>query len=152
MLVTLSYAARINFELGLVDEARQFADELVDVSTTGSFEPGQLWEVIDAVWVAQELGCARSLRELLAAANSEDPWRQAAEAVLDGDFERAVEIFAQMGHTDEASARLRAAERLLGQGRHDEAKVHLEKALVFYQSVGATRYIKESEKLLSATS
>jgi class 3 adenylate cyclase/tetratricopeptide (TPR) repeat protein len=150
MLVTLSYAARLNFELGLVDEARHFADELVDVSTR-SFEPGQLWEVIDAVWVADELGFAGALRELLATADREDPWLHAAEAVLDDDFERAAEIFEQMGHTDEAHARLRAAERLLAEGRRDEADVHVDKALAFFRSVGAKRYIREGERLLAST-
>ncbi len=47
--------------------------------------------------------------------------------------------------------RLRAAERLVADGRRAEADVQLQKALAFYRSVGATRYIREGEALLAAT-
>lgn len=43
------------------------------------------------------------------------------------------------------------AERLLAVGRRAEADVQLRKALAFYRSVGATRYIREGEALLAAT-
>jgi tetratricopeptide (TPR) repeat protein len=151
MLLTLSNAALLNSELGFVDEARRFADEFVDLLTTGSFEPGQLWEVIEIAWVADELGCVRALREALATANPDDPWRHAAVAVLDRDFELAAEIFEQMGYTDEAYARLKAAQKLLAEGRRTEADGQLEKALAFFRSVGATRYIREGEALLAAS-
>ena len=36
-------------------------------------------------------------------------------------------------------------------GRRAEADVQLQKALAFYRSVGATRYIREGEALLAAT-
>jgi hypothetical protein len=49
---------------------------------------------------------------------------------------------------DEALARLRAAELL---GRGSEADVQLQKALAFWRSVGATRYIREGETLLAAS-
>jgi class 3 adenylate cyclase/tetratricopeptide (TPR) repeat protein len=151
VLLTLSNAAFLNSELGLVDEARQAAVELVGLLRTGTFEPGQLWEVIDATWVAGKLGISSGLRDALAVANPQDPWRQAAEAVVDGDFERAANVFAAMGHTDEAYARLKAAEKSVGSRRRGEADVQLEQALSFYRSVGATRYIREGEALLAAT-
>ena len=47
--------------------------------------------------------------------------------------------------------RLRAAESLVAQGRRAEADVQLQKALAFYRSVGATRFIREGEALLAAT-
>ena len=47
--------------------------------------------------------------------------------------------------------RLRAAELLVADGRRAEADVQLQKALAFYRSVGATRYIREGEALLAAT-
>jgi len=49
----------------------------------------------------------------------------------------------------EAYARLRAAEQLVAEGRQAEADAQLEKALAFFRSVGATRYIREAEALLA---
>jgi hypothetical protein len=46
-------------------------------------------------------------------------------------------------------ARLRAAETLSADGRRAEAAVQLERALVFYRSVGATQYISEGEAVLA---
>jgi hypothetical protein len=37
------------------------------------------------------------------------------------------------------------------QNRRTEANIQLERALVFYRSVGAIRYVRESEELLAAT-
>jgi hypothetical protein len=150
MLMTLSNAALVNSELGFGDEARRFAGEFVDLLARGVFEPGQLWEVIEIAWVADELGCRGALREALASANPDDPWRHAAEAVLDRDFELTAEVFEQMGYTDEAYARLKAAEKLVAEGRRTAADVQLERALAFFRSVGATRYIHEGEALPAA--
>jgi hypothetical protein len=47
--------------------------------------------------------------------------------------------------------RLLAGRMLADSGRHAEADVELEKALAFFRSVGAPRYIRETESLLSAT-
>jgi hypothetical protein len=43
---------------------------------------------------------------------------------------------------------LAAGERLISEGRHAEAEDQLERALVFFRSVGATRYIAQAEALL----
>jgi len=51
----------------------------------------------------------------------------------------------------EALARLRAAERLVRDGRRAEADEQLQRALAFYRSVGATRYVREGEALLAAS-
>lgn len=51
----------------------------------------------------------------------------------------------------EADLRLRAAERLVAAGRRPEADVQLAKALAFYRSVRATRYVRKCEALLAAT-
>ena len=50
----------------------------------------------------------------------------------------------------EAYTRLRAAETLIADNRRTEADEQLEKALAFFRSVGATRYVREAEALLSA--
>jgi len=81
------------------------------------------------------------------------PWIDAAVAFVDGELNRAAEIYAKIGtRPDEAYARLRAAEQLVVEGRRAEADEHLQKALTFYRSVGATRYIQEGEALFAAAS
>jgi hypothetical protein len=51
-----------------------------------------------------------------------------------------------------AEAHLVAAEKLIVAGRRTEADTHLQKALDFYRSVQATRYVREGEALLAAAS
>ena len=52
---------------------------------------------------------------------------------------------------NEADARLRAAEQHAAAGRRAEASAELDRALAFYRSVGATRYIRQGEALLAAS-
>ena len=62
-------------------------------------------------------------------------------------------MFAKMGLKDiEAAARVRAAEALLGRKQPDGAAAQVDQALVFFRSVGATRYIREAEQLRAAIS
>jgi class 3 adenylate cyclase/tetratricopeptide (TPR) repeat protein len=78
------------------------------------------------------------------------PWYRVAESVIHDDFLGAAEIYAGAGDvTGEAYARLRAAGQLVGEGRRSEADQQLQRALAFYRSVGATRYIREGEHLLA---
>ena len=53
--------------------------------------------------------------------------------------------------TQEAYARLAAARRLVDAGRRAEADMQLGRALAFYRSVSARRYILEGEGLLAAS-
>jgi thioredoxin-like negative regulator of GroEL len=85
------------------------------------------------------------------ASHPESPWTEAARAYLDHDFAGAAEILARTGaKPDEAEARLRAAERLVAEGRRSEADEELARALDFYRSVGATRYLREGNALRAA--
>ncbi len=64
----------------------------------------------------------------------------------------AADALAELGKaSDEAYLRLRAGERLLGEGRVEEAVEQLERALAFYRGVRATRFIAEAESLLAST-
>ena len=49
---------------------------------------------------------------------------------------------------DEALCRLRAGEQVAGEGWRSEADEQFERALAFYRSVGATRYIRKGDTLL----
>ena len=83
-----------------------------------------------------------------------DPtWAEAAELYFAGEFVQAADRYEAIGSlTDEAEARLRAARHLIESGRRDEGAAQLEQALSFYRSVEATRFVREGEALLAATS
>jgi tetratricopeptide (TPR) repeat protein len=79
-------------------------------------------------------------------------WFEVVRAYVAGDFAAAAEILVQTGSKpEEAEARLRAAERLVAEGRRAEADEQLRQAIDFYRSVRATRYIREGEALLAAS-
>ena len=95
---------------------------------------------IDLAWALTDLGRGGEFE------------RRAADSPLDSlalrrardrgrAFEAAADVLAEMGDVaDEAYARLRS-------GNDDQVR----RALAFYRSVGATRYIEEGEALLAAT-
>jgi class 3 adenylate cyclase/tetratricopeptide (TPR) repeat protein len=102
--------------------------------------------------VMRDLGRADEFLELVQGATAPLPWTTAARAVAEADWVRASEVFAEMGSKpDEAYTRLRAAEQLVSEACRAEADEQLQKALAFWRSVGATRYVREGEALLAAT-
>jgi hypothetical protein len=79
-------------------------------------------------------------------------WLSATSALLDGAFTTAAQLMEEMGLPPyEALARLRAAESLVAAGSRAQADAQLANALVFWRSVGAKRYIRRAEDLLSRT-
>jgi len=69
------------------------------------------------------------------------PWAEVALAIGKGGFHEAAEIFEPTGNVaEEAHCRLRSG-----------TDADVRKALDFYRSVGATRYIREGEALLAAS-
>jgi hypothetical protein len=82
----------------------------------------------------------------------EVPWVSAARSFAAGDLRAAADVCSAMGAvTEEARDRLWLAEALIDQNRRAEADVELQRALAFYRSVGATRYIREAEGLRAAS-
>ena len=66
-------------------------------------------------------------------------WLDAAKAFTTGDYVGAANLYAQIGsRPDEADARLRS-----------RVESEVRRALEFYRSVGATRYIREAEAELA---
>ena len=101
-------------------------------------------------WTLTALGRGQDLIALMPA--GEGDWARAARSYVGGDFRGAADACAAMGAlTEEARDRLRLAEELAAQGRRSEADIELQRALAFYRSVGATRYIREAEALLAAS-
>jgi class 3 adenylate cyclase len=88
-----------------------------------------------------ELGRGEELSAVVALSPRPSLWLEAANAFVAGDYVRAADLCAEIGSLpDEADARLRS-------GREDQVR----RALDFYRSVGASRYIREGEALLAAS-
>lgn len=88
-----------------------------------------------------ELGRSEELSPVVVLSPRSSAWLEAANAFAAGDYVRAADLYAGIGSLpDEADARLRS-------GREDQVR----RALDFYRSVGATRYIREGEALLAAS-
>ncbi|CAN5165693.1 hypothetical protein BH20ACT13_BH20ACT13_05930 [soil metagenome] len=143
----LAVQIRVDLALGRLAEARRTARELLSLlaSTTTAFG------IMTLALHADTLGVVEELPAVLARL-PERPWTRAAAAIVDGDLVRAADIVGESAwRVDEAELRLRAAEVLVKAGRRREADVQLQKALAFFRSVSATRYIREGERLLAAT-
>jgi tetratricopeptide (TPR) repeat protein len=146
VLPALGVLLRLESELARLENAAALAAELLRQPAAHSDHPPAL----ELAWTAERLQIADAVREWLEGIAYGSAWTDAALAILDGEPERAAELCVQIGSLpDEARARLRAAERLVADGRRPEADVQLDKALAFYRSVGATRYIREGEALLA---
>ncbi|MDQ3382044.1 MAG: AAA family ATPase [Actinomycetota bacterium] len=137
----------VDLALGRIENARGLAGELVSVLKGSATSFG----VMTLALAAGELGVRDELPAILAT-RADRAWVRTAAAVLEGDYELAADIAGEHAwRVDEAELRLRAAEVLAEAGRRPEADVQLQKALAFFRSVGATRYIREGERLLAAT-
>ena len=111
--------------------------------------PHELFEVAAAL---DALGLPLDPLAAIAAGHPERVWHRAAEALARGAILDAAEILASAGaETYAAHFRLRGAQALVAADRTDEAGVQRERALEFYRSVRATRYLRESEADLKAT-
>jgi hypothetical protein len=146
----LACHARTAIAAGREQDAEPLVDELLERWEGPLHLPPWAW-VVDLAWAARALG--RERRFLEASAHTQTTrWLEAATAIASGDLLDTARVFGEMGDvSDEAHARLRAAEVLAAAGRRVEADDQLEKALIFYRSVGATRYIGEGKALLAAS-
>ncbi|MDX6503266.1 MAG: hypothetical protein QOE29_391 [Gaiellaceae bacterium] len=146
LLPALARLAHVYCELGEREAAAPLVDEYLALFVAGGRFGHALSSVHLISWSMADLGRGD---ELLALPDWQpSPWVDAGLAFAAGDPRRAAEICAQMGTvTDEAYARLAAAKSLLEQGRRAEGLEELDRAVAFYRSVGATRYVREGESL-----
>jgi tetratricopeptide (TPR) repeat protein len=148
----LAFAA---FAFASVDrdrDAEPLVDELLALDVAGLRQVPAASPVFDLVWVVSALGRSAELLHGLEHTNVPSPWTEAAAEIARGEYDRAADIYSEMGMVpNEAYTRLRAAEHLVREGRRAEADEQLTRALAFYRSVRATRYIREGEALLAAS-
>jgi class 3 adenylate cyclase/tetratricopeptide (TPR) repeat protein len=149
ILPALAIRLHIERENEQADAVAEAADELLAYTPRHAARP----PAIDLAWAADQLQNSARVRTWTQSIAYRSLWSEAALAILDGELERAADLFSRIGALpDEAYSRLRAAERHAAAGRRAEADEQLHRALVFWRSVGATRYIREGEALLAAAS
>jgi thioredoxin-like negative regulator of GroEL len=137
-------------ELDRSAEATKLLDELL--GHWGDSRPASPGAILAAAWAGRALGRSEEIGALVARFERPTRWMAAAAHVSAGELREAADVCASMPSLpDEAYARLRAAEPLVAEGRRAEADEQLGRALAFYRSVGATRYVVEGEALLAAT-
>jgi class 3 adenylate cyclase/tetratricopeptide (TPR) repeat protein len=137
LLPGLSARLHVEFELGHPDHAAALAAELLG----GPAAVTEIPPAVELAWTAKPLQTEDAVREWIKAIVVRSTWNEAALAILDGELERAAELFVQIGsRPDEARARLCAGD-----------PENVGKALAFYRSVGATRYVRQGEALLVAS-
>jgi class 3 adenylate cyclase/tetratricopeptide (TPR) repeat protein len=148
----LAAHARALLSAGRTDEAEARAGELFTIlADEGAIATDPDWSR-DLAVVLQALGRGAALVELLDRPRTPTLWLQAAAAVAAGDYDRAADLYAQIGsQPDEAFARLNAAKQLLTAGHRAEASGPLERALAFYRQVNANGYLREVEALRAAS-
>jgi class 3 adenylate cyclase/tetratricopeptide (TPR) repeat protein len=140
----LGTAALIYAELELPEPAREFLAEI---------EPGAHIAAVPApAFAAVRLGVAEEWRRRAASGRRSTRWDEAADAVVDERWQDAASLYDEIGARPYAAlAALRAAGACVAAGDRPTADRLLAQALAFYRSVGATRYVREGERLLAAT-
>ena len=140
----LATGAFVHAELGEHDAARALVAEL---------EPAPIVATYPAVFfAATSVGAAAELRERVRPFVRATRWDRAADAVLDERWVDAADAYEEIGAVPFAAfAALRATQSLVAQGRRAEADQELRRALAFFRSVGAARYVREGESLLAAS-
>ena len=148
----LALRARLHAELGETKDAARVTDELLDVwkETRSSYVESWVLDLWFAGWSAgEEARVAMAMAESRVTA----PWLDVVNAFVERDFDKAAAQLESMAAISAAAtARLWAGEWLVEEGRHAEAAVQLERALPFWRSVGAWRYLRRCESLLAAAS
>ena len=127
-------AARIFYELGNVDDARSAFTTAVSASDR-TFSH----DAVTITLLAGSLGLADRFEELLARLG-DGPWVEIAKLVVGGELAEAARRLDEAGDLGlAAQVRLRSQE-----------DAELEKAVSFFASVGATRYLTRAEAQLAA--
>jgi DNA-binding SARP family transcriptional activator len=142
----IAFNAQVAAELGRSEEAVRLLDELLHAQGPEPFPS----YVVPLSLTA--LACGR-VDDVLAHLEKlgPSPWRNAAAAMLHGEYVEAAELFARIGVlTEEAKARLLAAEAFAAAaGRSKPVETQLERCVPFFESVGASAYVRRGEKLRS---
>jgi class 3 adenylate cyclase/tetratricopeptide (TPR) repeat protein len=143
----LALAARACVAAERVDEGVVRAEELLERWAASGYTTPSFW-VSDLGFALAAVGRGAAVVSAAGEAPARTRWLDAAEAVAAGEFERAAELYAQIGsRPDEALAHLRAAQQLRVAGGRQRVQDHLAAARAFHSAVGAQLHLREAERL-----
>ncbi len=149
LLPILALRAHVCLELGEPESAGLLLDELIGAMRERMGLRSFYWWHFAVA--ALELGLTEQFLAVAATAPG-TPWVEAGRAVVEGDFARAAAVYGRIGaRSQEAAARLRAAEQQFDAGAQAAGEAELELALVFWRSVGASGYLGDAETLAAAS-
>jgi predicted ATPase/class 3 adenylate cyclase len=144
----LSQATRLYWLWGDRARARALAQELVVEWSTEEL----LIAAVAVAPFAHGLGIAEELEAGLRRWGRVSRWIDAALALVEARFAEAGDLLETIpSRPEEAQARYFAAGALRRAGRDAEADEQLRRALAFWRSVGARRFVREGEGLLAAS-
>ena len=140
---TLAWRARLLAVAGEDAQSGGLVDELIALAAEGEYNATH-WSTL-AAFALDDLGRSAEAVAMLERLTTPTHWLTAALTYARGDRARAADMLGEMGdHTDEAYARLRAAET--GGGIEQASR-----ALEFYRGVGASAFVRRAEALLPAS-
>ena len=149
----LSFGALASLEAGNRVDAERLADELLADETVNRPIPHHIAPLFDLAWVLADLDRSEELAAKLEQATVRTLYVEAAESLAHGDYERAADMYGNMGaRPNEAYTRLRAGAALMHAGRSVDAQSHVSAALEFWRGVGAARYMRQAEAVASSFS
>lgn len=149
LYAVLGLSVYILADAGRPDDGRDRLNELTAAPATEA--AGLLSDACPLIALAaQTVGRSAELRSWLGSVVA-TPWISAARSILDDDFLGALATLEATGAIyTQSLIRLHAAQRLASDGRRSEAEEILQPALTFFQTVGATRYLRAADALLAA--
>jgi class 3 adenylate cyclase/tetratricopeptide (TPR) repeat protein len=152
LALSLAFRARVALVLGERDAALAIGNELAALAPEALDEAQMSVEILELFAGLHDLGRPLDVFIGAAAARPQRVWLQPMATAARGELAAAADMLGELGvKSYEAYMRLRAAERLVAEGRRAEADVQLGKAFAFYRSVGATAFVRECEALLAAS-
>jgi class 3 adenylate cyclase/tetratricopeptide (TPR) repeat protein len=139
--------AQVELELGATADARRHARQAIAEHARVGLAIG----LAELVLLALRLGIEDELSPILASLERL-PWIPIARKLLAHEYVDAADDLERFrDRPAEAGARMFAAERFVADGRRADADLQLRKALEFYRSVCAARYVRQAEALLAAS-
>jgi hypothetical protein len=143
LIPALSFMAWLKVRTGRQPEADQLIDEVIDVAIES---PEQVTVELAVTLMALQ---RRSSLKRIVEAMGPTRWRDLFSLIGGGKAGDAADVAAQIGVLpDAALLHMAEAERLNAEGRAREARAQLDRAVEFWQSVRATRFLRDADELL----
>jgi class 3 adenylate cyclase/tetratricopeptide (TPR) repeat protein len=140
----LAFDARARLAVGQEEEAGALAGELLERWAGAEGTAASFWTA-DLARVLWLLGRGEELRPVAARVRAPTRWLEAAQCFAAGELEEAADLYAEIGtRPDEAFARICAGGRETAADRSED-RGQLQRALAFYDEVGATAVILQTQ-------